>query len=139
VKPFTLEVVTQEKHLLTETVTNLTLTTEVGELTILADHLPLFVRLMPGELRYTSHGEQHFFAVTGGFVDVSPRNITTVLADSAIRSDQINLQEAEEAISNAQKALAEAPDDKTTLKIEMELRTAMIKANIARKHQAGLN
>lgn len=138
-KPFTLEVVTQEKHLLTETITSLTLDTEMGQITILADHLPLFARLMPGELIFQAHGQSQSLAVSGGFVDVSPRNIVTILADSAIRSAEINLTEAEQAIDNAKKALAEAPDEKTSLKIELELRLALAKAKIARKQQSRIH
>lgn len=134
-KPFTLEVITQEKHLLTETVTSLTINTQVGELTILSDHLPLFVRLNPGEMAYVTSGQKHFFAITGGFMDVSPRNIVTVLADSAIRSEEINLEEAEAAIAAAKKALLESKDEKTNLKIELELRNAILQANLAKKHK----
>lgn len=133
-KEFTLEIITQEKHLETQTVASLTVMTETGEITVMADHIPLFSRLKPGELRYrTSSGREAIFAVTGGFIDVSPRNIVTVLADSAIRSDQINLQKAEEAVARARKALEENKDLKNTLKIEVELRNAILQASVARK------
>ncbi len=135
-KSFTLEVITQEQHLLTETVTSLTLPTQTGEITVLADHQPLFTKLQAGEMTYTTNAVKHYFAVTGGFVDVSARNITTVLADSAIRSEQINLQEAQKAVAAAQQALQSAPDQKTTLKIEAELRAALLMTKVAKKHQA---
>lgn len=138
-KSFTLEIISQEQHILTETVHQVTLTTETGEITVLADHAPLFSRLQPGELTYTKHQKSEIFAVTGGFVDVSPTGIVTVLADTALRSDQINLQKAEEAVKNAQKALEESQDIKDTLKIEMELRAAILQANVARKYQKSAN
>lgn len=132
-KQFTLEVVTQEKSVLTETVDSVTVPTEAGEITVLADHIPLFTRLLPGQLTYRKHGQETLYAVTGGFLDVSPTNVVTVLADSALRSDEINVQKAEAAIENAKKALAESDDIKDTLRIEMELRNAVIQANVARK------
>lgn len=134
-KSFTLEVITQEKHLLTETVTDLTIDTQMGQITILAGHIPLFARLFPGEMIYTAHNQKHFFAVTGGFIDVSPQNTVTVLADSALRSDKINLQEVEIAVANAQQALKDNKDKQASLKIELELRAALAKAKIARRHQ----
>lgn len=135
-KSFTLEIITQEKHVLTETVISLTLMTESGEITILADHMPLFSRLVSGELTYRKVDYTVHFAVTGGFIDVGPRNIVTILADSAIRSDEINLQKIDQAIANAKEALKHAPDQQTTLKIEMELRLALMQQHVAKKHHS---
>lgn len=135
-KSLTLEIITQEKHVETETVSQVTAMTEAGEVTILPDHVPLFSRLKPGELRYiTPSGIKAVFAVTGGFMDVSPRNIVTILADTALRSDQINLQKAQEAVERAQKALENSQDIKDTLKIELELRQALLQSRIAKKYQ----
>lgn len=133
-KSFTLEIITQEKPLLEKTVNSLTLNTLSGEITILAGHILLFSRLVPGELTYRFDNQSTHFAVTGGFVDCSPEGKVTVLADSAVRSDQINLAKAQEAVTRAKQALQNAKDQKTTLKIELELRHALLQANIAKKH-----
>jgi len=139
-KEFTLEIVTQEKHVETQTIVSLTVMTEMGEITVLADHVPLFSRLKSGELYYqTASGIESYFAVSGGFIDVSPRNIVTVLADTAIRSDAINLQKAEQAVESARKALLESPDSKDSLKIERELRQALLQAKVAKKHHPSRN
>lgn len=135
-KSFTLEILTQEKHLLTETISSLTVPTTSGEITLLADHIPLFTRLTSGELSYTKLDQPHSFAVSGGFLDFSPNNIATILADSAVRSEEINLQKVQDAIENAKKALASSPDQKTSLKIEMELRQALLQQKIAKKRQS---
>ena len=132
-KSFPLEVITQEKPLLDTTAKSITVMTQTGQITVLSDHVPLFSKLMPGELTYRSNTDTSHFMVTGGFIDISPDNKVTILADSAIRSDKINLQKVQAAIKNAQKALEESKDDKTTLKIELELRHATIQANIAQK------
>lgn len=135
-KEFTLEIISQERHIETQTVSKLTVMTEMGEITVLADHIPLFARLKAGEMKYeTLTGKTAYFAVTGGFIDVSPRNIVTILADSAFRSDEINLQKAEAAIALAQKALEEKDDSRDNLKIELELRQEILKAQVARKYQ----
>lgn len=135
-KEFTLELVTQEKHLGTHTVVSVTVATQVGEITVMAGHIPLFSRLEAGELVFrTKSGIERSFAITGGFIDVSPRGIVTVLADSAIRSEEINLAKAEEAVENAKKALTDKKEVTDTFKVEMELRAALSKARIARKYQ----
>ena len=135
-KPFTLEIITQEKHLETQKVVSVTVMTESGEITILSDHIPLFSRLKVGVLRYLSDtNAEAVFAVNGGFIDVSPTGTVTVLADSAIHSDEINLQKAEEAVVRAQKALEESDDIKDTFKIEMELRHAVLQTQLAKKHK----
>lgn len=135
-KTFTLEILTQEKHLLSQSVKSVSAMTESGEITILADHIPLFSRLQPGELTYRYGNQEVHFAVTGGFIDVAPNGITTVMADSAVRADNINLEKVQQAIENAKKALESAPDQKTSLMIEMELRNAVLQQNIAKKRKS---
>ena len=133
-KSFTLEIITQERHVLTETVQQISVDTEAGQITVLSDHIPLFSRLKPGELSYTSKDKTSHYAITGGFIEVSPTNVVTILSDSALRSDEINLQKAEKAIESAKKALESAVDSKDMIKVEIELRKAMIQANVARKY-----
>jgi F-type H+-transporting ATPase subunit epsilon len=134
-KTLTLEILTQEKHLLTETVTGVTAMTQMGEITVLPDHIPLFARLGAGELTYEKAGAKHHLVITGGFIDISDRNIVTILADSAVRSEEINLHEVEKAIESAKIALQQSKDKSESIKIEMELRLAVLKANVARKRQ----
>lgn len=134
--PLTLEITSQEKHLVTETVSSVTAMTQTGQVTILPGHIPLLSRLKAGELIYQiPSGKKTSFAIYGGFLEVSERDIVTVLADSAIRSDQINLEKAQEAVVNAQKALAEAENMKDRLKIENQLRAALLQTNIAKKYR----
>src|SRR5438045_2396654 len=61
-----------------------------GELGIAPRHAPLLTLLKPGEVRVqTPEGEQHFFFVGGGALEVQPNKVT-VLADTALRAKDID-------------------------------------------------
>src|SRR5439155_1032 len=60
-----------------------------GELGILPRHIPLLTPLAPGSVKVRNEGEEQFFFVSGGFLEVRPDQVT-VLADSAERADDID-------------------------------------------------
>lgn len=79
---------------------------EMGELGIAPRHSPLVTRLKPGDVRIEdSHGEMLHFYVSGGLLEVQP-NVVTVLADTAIRAENIDEAKAIEAKRRAEDALA---------------------------------
>src|SRR5256886_16336240 len=59
-----------------------------GELGILPRHIPLLTPLAPGSVKVRNEGEEQFFFVSGGFLEVRPDQVT-VLADSAEPADDI--------------------------------------------------
>ena len=62
---------------------------QMGEIGIAPRHAPLLTALSPGEVRVEStEGEDKFFYITGGMIEVQP-NMVTVLADTALRDDQL--------------------------------------------------
>ena len=119
------EVVSAEAEIYSGEATMVVATGEIGELGITPRHAPLITRLKPGKVVVTqSNGEKVDISITGGgILEVQPQ-VVTVLADSAIRSDEIDeaaalaaKQEAEDALANrtdaveiaeAQAKLAEA-------------------------------
>jgi F-type H+-transporting ATPase subunit epsilon len=88
---------------------------KMGEVGIAPRHAQLLTALKPGEVRVQdTEGNEHFFYITGGMLEVQPHAVT-VLADTALRGDQ--LDEAAQAlegiseetdIAKAQAELAEA-------------------------------
>jgi F-type H+-transporting ATPase subunit epsilon len=72
-----------------------------GELGILPRHIPLLTTLKPGSVKVRNEGEEQFFFVSGGFLEVRPDEVT-VLADSAERAEDIDEARAEEARRRAQ-------------------------------------
>jgi F-type H+-transporting ATPase subunit epsilon len=76
-----------------------------GDLGIYPGHAPLLTRLKPGPVRVKKqNGEEEIFFMTGGFLEVQPK-IVTILADTALRADDIDEAAAEEAKQKAKEVL----------------------------------
>ena len=79
---------------------------EMGELGIAPRHAPLITRLKPGQVRVIPEsGEEQFFYVSGGILEVQP-NLVTVLADTAMRAKDIDENSARRAKEEAERILA---------------------------------
>lgn len=77
-----------------------------GELGIYPNHAPLFTQLKPGSVRTKDEtGEEHFFVVSGGILEVQP-HIVTILADTVVRGDELDRSAAEAAKAEAERELA---------------------------------
>jgi len=85
-------------------------TGEMGELGIAPRHAPLITRLKPGQVRVIQeNGEELFFYVSGGILEVQPQ-VVTVLADTAVRAADIDEASARKAKDEAERALANRTD-----------------------------
>ncbi len=81
---------------------------KMGEVGITPGHAPLLTELRPGELRVqVPDSDELFFYVTGGILEVQP-HLVTVLADSALRGEQLDEDAALKAREQAEQALAGA-------------------------------
>jgi len=81
---------------------------KMGDVGIAPRHAPLLTDLRPGELRVqVPGGEEKFFYVTGGILEVQP-HLVTVLADTALHGDQLDEDAARAAQEAAQQAVAGA-------------------------------
>ncbi|MBU1131963.1 ATP synthase F1 subunit epsilon [Patescibacteria group bacterium] len=96
-----LKIVTPEKVVLRDEADSITLPTMEGEITILPNHIPLIAVLVPGEIQVRMGKNVKFMAVSGGFIEVLSTKVV-VLADTAERSEEIDIRRAEEAIKRAQ-------------------------------------
>jgi len=78
---------------------------KMGEVGIAPRHAPLLTDLKPGEVRVqTGEGEEKFFYVTGGVLEIQP-HLVTVLADSALRAEQLDAAAALAARERAREVL----------------------------------
>jgi F-type H+-transporting ATPase subunit epsilon len=108
---YTLDVVTPERVMLSEPVTQTIAPGSEGQLGVLANHAPLMTELAPGEVvatladgRTTAH-----IVISGGFMEVAPGGgRTTILADHADRADEIDVTRAETDLAAARQMLADA-------------------------------
>jgi F-type H+-transporting ATPase subunit epsilon len=103
---------------------------ESGELGIYPQHIPLITRIKPGAVRIKQAGvkDETFVFVAGGILEVQPHRVT-VLADTAIRGDDLDEAKAEAARKAAEEALANAKTDIDLAKATSEL--AIMAAQIA--------
>jgi F-type H+-transporting ATPase subunit epsilon len=103
---------------------------EAGELGILPGHTPLISRIRPGTVKISradNDEEEHIF-VAGGLLEIQPGTVT-VLADTAIRSHDLDEAKAEAARKAAEEALRNATDKAEVAVVEAEL--AMLAAQLA--------
>ena len=96
---------------------------EMGELGIAPRHAPLVTRLKPGEVRLDTGSEQLDFFISGGILEVQP-HVVTVLADTAIRADDLDEAKALDAKKRAEDALADKASDIDFAKAQAELAEA---------------
>ena len=102
--PLTLEIVTPEARVYSETVDTVVIPTVEGEVGILPGHIPLVAQLGAGELRATKGGKTELLVVGGGFLQVSGDKVS-ILADSAIEEQKIDEHAVDAAMKRAEDAL----------------------------------
>jgi len=102
--PLTLEIVTPEARVYSDTVDTVVIPTMEGEIGILPGHIPLVAQVGAGELRATKGGVTQLLVVGGGFAQVTGEKVS-ILADSAINEEKINEHAVEEAMKRAEDAL----------------------------------
>ena len=100
-------------------------TGEAGELGIAPRHAPLITRLKPGQVRvHLPNGEEQFFYVSGGMLEVQPQ-VVTVLADTAIRAKDLDEAAAQRAKEQAERQLANRTDAVEIAQAQAELAQAI--------------
>ena len=107
--PLTLEIVTPEARVYSDTIESVVIPTTDGEVGILPGHIALLTQIEHGELRVTKNGVTHFLAVSGGFAEVEGDRVH-VLAENAINEEKIDEHAVEAALKRAQEQLAAAKD-----------------------------
>ena len=100
-------------------------TGEMGELGIAPRHAPLITLLKPGQVRVQlENGEEQFFYVSGGILEVQPK-VVTVLADTAIRAKDLDEAAARNAKEEAERVLANRMDAMEVAQAQAQLAQAM--------------
>jgi len=100
------DIVSAEEAIFSGLVELLVANGEIGELGVNYGHAPLLTALKPGPVRVvTQHGDEEIYYVSGGFLEVQP-GVVTILADTALRADDVDEASAEAARREAEHALA---------------------------------
>ena len=116
------DVVSAEESIFSGEATLVSLPGEVGELGILPRHTPLITRIKPGAVRIqrADNKQEEFVFVAGGILEVQPNRVT-VLADTAIRGNDLDEAKASEAKRLAEEAVHNAKGDIDLAKAQTEL------------------
>jgi len=134
---FQLEIVTPERKVVSQEVTEVQLPGRNGYLGILAGHAPLITELSAGEITYTVAGEAsaHRLAVAWGFGEVLPEK-TTLLAEVAERPEEIDIERAKQDRARALAHLRDVTAEEDVYRYQREYETAQTRLEVAAR--AGL-
>jgi F-type H+-transporting ATPase subunit epsilon len=127
------DIVSAEAEIYSGTATMVFAPAEMGEVGIAPRHTQLLTRLRPGEVRVqTQDGAELSFFVSGGMLEVQP-HLVTVLADTAIRADDLDEAQALEAKERAEKLLSDKAADIDYARAQSELAESMAQLAAIRK------
>ena len=136
--PLLLEIVTPERLAYSDTVDAVILPGSEGELGVLPHHAPLISTLGVGELRIRKGGAEESFAIVGGFLQVRPDKVV-VMAETADMASEIDLERAQEARREAERALETGFHEGADLSAaRAALQQALLRIRVAeRRHREG--
>ena len=136
--PIQLEIVTPERLVYQDEVESVNVPGVEGELGILPHHAPLVSTLGYGELRIRKGGAEESFAIVGGFVQVRPDKVV-VMAETADMASEIDVEKAQEARREAERALESGYSEGADLSLaRAQLQQALLRIRLAeRRHREG--
>ncbi|MGD6959222.1 F0F1 ATP synthase subunit epsilon [Rossellomorea aquimaris] len=104
-----------------------------GELGILPGHIPMVAPLQIGAVRLKKGGNTELVAVSGGFLEVRPEQVT-ILAQSAETAEAIDVQRAKEAKGRAEDRMQAQRDDVDFRRAELALKRALNRINVSERN-----
>lgn len=131
------KIVTPEKVIYENEISQVSIPTMSGEVTILPNHIPLVSVLKAGELRIKDKNGEHNMAVSGGFLEVRGNNEIVILADHAERVDEIDITKTEEAKQRAEEQMKNIKDvqDVDYARLQAVIDRELNKIKIAKKYK----
>jgi len=129
---FRLRIVTPYREVVMEDVSEAQIPGKEGYLGVLPGHAPLISELRVGEISYKRGGKSTHLAVSGGFVEVLPEQVT-ILAETAERAEEIDVTRAQAAKAEAEKLLRAAHPDTDIDQATIALERALIRLQVAAK------
>lgn len=119
------DIVSAEAEIFSGTVEMLIAPAAEGEVGVLPRHTPMLTMLKPGEVRVVREGgEDQYFYVSGGMLEVQPHTVT-VLADTAVRARDLDEAAAVQAKERAEQALKDRKSDIDYARAQAELAEAI--------------
>lgn len=129
-----LEIITPLKSILKEEVDEIIAPTQEGEITILPKHVNLVTKIKAGEMTIKRSGKPTYFAITGGFLEIADNKVT-ILADYAVRAEDIEMAKAKEAEARAKDRMAQKVSGREFAQAESDLRKSLVELHVARRRK----
>ena len=129
-----LEIVTAERTVFADDVSEVVAWGVEGQLGILPHHAPLMTMLQPGDLLIKKDDEEHYLAISGGFLEVRPDKVI-ILADACERAEEIDVERAEAARRRAEEILKTRPPEMDTAAAEAALRRSLARIKVAERRR----
>jgi len=127
-----LEIVTPDAKVFSEDVEMVTLPGIEGEMGIFPQHVPLMTQILPGEVIVRKGGQEFYLAIGEGFVEITGDRVA-ILADMAIRAENIDEAKAEEARRRAESRLSEHIDDAEAATVQAALAHSLAQLKVKRR------
>jgi F-type H+-transporting ATPase subunit epsilon len=127
-----LEIVTPEAKTFSENVEMVTLPGIQGEMGIYPQHVPLMTQVVSGEVIVRKDGAELFLAIGEGFAEITGDHVS-ILTDMAVKAEDIDEAQAEEARKRAEARLAEKLDDEEAALVSAALAHSLAQLRVKQR------
>lgn len=128
-KLFKVEIITPERIFYTGEAEMIEFNTQVGEIGVYKNHIPLTTVLKPGIVTITTGEEKKLAAVHAGFAEILGDKVT-LLAEIAEWPDEIDVHRAEEAKKRAEERLQKKMENLDVARAELALSKALVRIDL---------
>lgn len=129
-----LEIVTPERIAYAGNVDMVSAPTASGIVGILPHHIALFTKLVEGEVKINKDKEEIYYAIGGGFMEVSGKKVT-ILVTSAMHAKELNEQEILAAQKRAKEAMQEKKEGQEYMEAQALFRRSTIALKLLRRRK----
>lgn len=131
---FLLEIITPDRIAFRDEVELVEAPSSTGVIGILHGHVPLFARLVEGEVKIKKKGENFYLAIGGGFVEVTPDKVE-ILVTAAYHAGEINEKEVLSAKKRAEEALLAKPKGTALFEARALFRQSEVALKVLRRRK----
>ncbi|OGG19182.1 ATP synthase F1 subunit epsilon [Candidatus Gottesmanbacteria bacterium RIFCSPHIGHO2_02_FULL_39_14] len=133
-----LEIITPERIAFSGDVYMISAPSSTGRIGILPGHIPLFTRLIEGEVKITKTTDVSYLAIGSGFLQIA-KDKAVILVTSAYHADEINEAEVLEAKKRAEEALRNKPRGEALIAAQSQFLRSQIALKVLRRRKSRLS
>lgn len=126
---FLFDIITPHKIVYSSQVDKVFVRTTLGDMGILPKHAPLVASLAIGEMKIRKDNEEIKYFISGGFLEISKEKVT-ILADKAVKADEIDIEKAREEQMLFEAKLKKLTEDRKIAATQVALKEALAKIRI---------